>query len=230
MKRVEAVRRVLLAMLGVLCAGMACAGAVSAQEAALNGAPVLEFAKPEVQARLGVPYQAAVENLLVTNTVSYGKGAKGRRYNQTGLLSRRPGTFVRAGGGYKQPWTRDASVNSWNAASLLEPGVARNTLWAVVKRESRSSRQTGAQNDNRIGEQPGKHGGGSDRLGRLIVQQDNQWWDQTIWVVAAWNHTWSRGTGRFWRWRTRRRWTRLRGRSSCTLTWNAGCMRGRRFE
>jgi hypothetical protein len=27
---------------------------------------------------------------------------------------------VRAGGGYPQPWTRDASVNSWNATSLLD--------------------------------------------------------------------------------------------------------------
>jgi glycogen debranching enzyme len=71
------------------------------------------------------------------------------------------GTFFRAGGGYEQPWTRDASVNAWNAGSLLAPDVARNTLWSVVTR----------QDD-----------------GALVVQQDDQWWDQVIWVPAAWNH------------------------------------------
>ena len=113
-----------------------------------------------MNASLGSAYRAALKNLLQTNTVAYGT-ASTDAYNQTGLLSPSPATFIRAGGGYKQPWTRDASVNSWNAASLLEPAVARNTLWSVVRRE------------------PG---------GQLIVQQDNQWWDQTIWIVAAWNH------------------------------------------
>ncbi len=71
-----------------------------------------------------------------------------------------PGTFIRAGGHYQTPWTRDTSVNSWNAASLLSPAVALNTLWAVVER----------------------------RDGKLIVQQDGQWWDQVIWIPAIWNH------------------------------------------
>lgn len=137
-------------------------------------APSLQFTDPAVQARLGVPYQAAIDNLLVTNTVPYGRGVKGRRYNQTGLLARTPATFVRAGGGYKQPWTRDASVNSWNAASLLEPAVARNTLFAVVKRVKRGKSGPAGK----LGTLPGT----------LIVQQDNQWWDQTIWAIAAWNH------------------------------------------
>lgn len=141
--------------------------------------PDLHFEQPEADRTMGAAYRSALGNLLDINTVPYKarSNAKGlpsatvrskakpplqaHDYNQTGLLLKTPGTFIRAGGGYVQPWTRDASVNSWNAASLLEPLSARNTLWAVVRRQ---------------------------RNGRLIVQQDNQWWDQTIWVVAAWNH------------------------------------------
>ena len=121
---------------------------------------MLKFETAAVQARLGVPYRGALVNLLRTNTVPYGTDARAA-YNQTGLLTASPGTFFRAGAGYAQPWTRDASVNSWSAGSLLAPGVARNTLWSVVRR--------GAE-------------------GHLIVQQDNQWWDQVIWIEAAWNH------------------------------------------
>ncbi len=29
---------------------------------------------------------------------------------------------------------------------------------------------------------------GSTPDGRRIIAQDNQWWDQIIWVVAAWQH------------------------------------------
>ncbi len=125
-----------------------------------QSAPQLSFAQSRTDASLAVAYRAALKNLLETNTVPYGTGSTDA-YNQAGLLSESPSTLIRAGGGYKQPWTRDASVNSWNAASLLEPAVARNTLWSVVRREPD---------------------------GQLIVQQDNQWWDQTIWIAAAWNH------------------------------------------
>jgi hypothetical protein len=119
--------------------------------------PTLTFADSATQATLGVAYEHAVENLLDINTVPYDAAA----YDETGLLEDPPGTFIRAGGGYSQPWTRDASVNSWNAASLLEPVAARNTLWAVVQRRAD---------------------------GGLVVQQDNQWWDQVIWIIGAWNH------------------------------------------
>ena len=129
-------------------------------EARGQAAPVLSFASAERDASLGAVYRSAIENLLRINTVRVPH--RGRdAYNQAGLLRRRPGTFFRAGGGYKQPWTRDASVNSWSGGSLLAPEVARNTLFSVVRRE---------------------------RNGKLIVQQDDQWWDQTIWIVAAWNH------------------------------------------
>ncbi len=124
-----------------------------------TGAPTLTFDHP--QPALTDAYTAALQNLLTVNTIPYTSGGKQAEYNQTGLLAAAPDTFIRAGGGYEQPWTRDASVNSWNAGSLLEPAVARNTLLAVLKRQPN---------------------------GKLIIQQDNQWWDQVIWVTAAWNH------------------------------------------
>lgn len=130
-----------------------CQGAVTA--------PVVHFSKKGSAARLGAAYRAAVRNLMVVNTVPVQDSPDAASYDATGLIASPPGEFIRAGGGYDQPWTRDASVNSWNAANLLEPVAARNTLWAVVKR---------------------------DQDGRLIVQQDKEWWDQVIWVTAAWQH------------------------------------------
>ena len=118
--------------------------------------PALTFARPQVQHRLGVAYQDALANLRWINTVP----DTARAHNAAGLMTG-PGLFVRAGGGYNEPWTRDASLNSWNAASLLEPAAARNTLWAVCERG------------------PG---------GALRVQQDNQWWDKVIWITGAWSH------------------------------------------
>jgi hypothetical protein len=67
---------------------------------------------------------------------------------------------VTAGGGYPTPWTRDASINAWSGVSLLDPPLAAATLRAVT--------------------QPGPEGD--------VVQQDNQLWDQVVWVVAAWRH------------------------------------------
>ncbi len=133
---------------------------VGRAESGAARAPELWFSRKESQARLGAAYRAAVRNLLVANTVPVKDSPDAGSYDETGLL-RAPMVFIRAGGGYDQPWTRDASVNSWNAANLLEPEVARNTLWAVVKRE---------------------------KNGRLIVQQDKEWWDQVVWVTAAWKH------------------------------------------
>lgn len=148
-----------LAFAGVLSAGACAQPTRSASTAPVpeQDGPRLRFSSPRSQALLGEAYHSALDNLLRINTVRYDPG----HYNGSGLLVDPPGTFIRAGGGYEQPWTRDASVNSWNAASLLEPDVARNTLWSVVQREPD---------------------------GKLIVQQDNQWWDQVVWVVAAWNH------------------------------------------
>jgi hypothetical protein len=129
----------------------------TASDIAAGRRPTLTFADSARQATLGRAYELALHNLLDVNTVAYDAAT----YDSTGFLADPPGTFVRAGGGYHQPWTRDASVNTWNAASLLEPAAARNTLWAVVS------------------ERPD---------GSLVVQQDNEWWDQCIWIVSAWNH------------------------------------------
>ncbi|MGC5168000.1 MGH1-like glycoside hydrolase domain-containing protein [Luteimicrobium sp. DT211] len=145
--------------------GTAAAGADDGAASAANGggtgsattAPRLSFADPTTEATFGPAYQAALKNLLVTNTVPFDDAT----YNQSGLMTADPATFVKAGGGYPQPWTRDASVNSWNAASLLEPEVARNTLWSAVDK---------------------------DDQGRLQVKQDDQTWDQVVWVTSAWNH------------------------------------------
>ena len=117
--------------------------------------PTLTFQSQELTARFGVPFRSAVSNLLDVNTVPSDR----KVYNAAGLMQ--GASFVRAGGGYEQPWTRDASINSWNAASLLEPEVARDTLWSVTRL-------------------------GDENL--PIVQRDNQWWDKIIWIVGAWNH------------------------------------------
>jgi hypothetical protein len=117
--------------------------------------PSLEFANPHSQALYGTAYAAALDNLLRRNTMGYDP-----RYDKSGLLDPATG-IVRAGGGYEQPWTRDASINSWNATSQLSPALAENTLWAVVDR---------------------------DPAGTLRVQQDDQQWDQVVWVTAAWHH------------------------------------------
>ncbi len=68
---------------------------------------------------------------------------------------------LRAGGGvYDTPWTRDASLNSWLAVSQLDPGLARETLLAVTEEVD----------------------------GVRLVAQDDQWWDQMLWAVAAEHH------------------------------------------
>ncbi|MGW4527215.1 MGH1-like glycoside hydrolase domain-containing protein [Amycolatopsis sp. NPDC004378] len=127
----------------------------AAAPAASAATPSLEFANPGSQALFGTAYDAALRNLLRTNTIGYDA-----KYDKSGLLDPSVGV-VRAGGGYDQPWTRDASINSWNATSLLSPALAENTLWAVVDK---------------------------DAAGALRVQQDDQQWDQVVWATAAWHH------------------------------------------
>ncbi|NEC84544.1 trehalase family glycosidase [Streptomyces sp. SID12501] len=120
--------------------------------------PSLTFDDPATQRRLGTLYASALTDVSDRNTIR----ADPAVYDKAGLLTDPPGTLVRAGAGYPTPqrWTRDAAVNAWSAASLLAPGLGRNTLWSVVDRGP----------------------------GGLIVQQDNQWWDQVVWIVAAWHH------------------------------------------
>ncbi|WP_436761347.1 ricin-type beta-trefoil lectin domain protein [Streptosporangium sp. V21-05] len=143
--------------LGVLLLAATMCGVGQAPAQAAPSRPTLTFSNASAQSTLGAAYTKALTNLLDVNTVRYDPAV----YNQTGLMTADPGTFIRAGAEYAQPWTRDTAVNVWNAASLLQPDVARNTLWSVVRRQSN---------------------------GQLIVEQDNQWWDQVIWLTGAWNH------------------------------------------
>jgi len=128
-------RRRFLARIGLGCAGAIQFGlrhAVGAESAPATVWPELHFEKPESNALHGTSFRNALRNLLVTNTVADTKG----QYHRTGLFRDPPGRFIRAGGDYATPWTRDASINAWNAASLLAPDVARNTLWAVCERQA----------------------------------------------------------------------------------------------
>ena len=102
-------------------------------------------------------YAAALRNLLETNTVP-GRG------------DGEPPLFIRAGGGYPEPWTRDAAINAWGGASMLTPRVARDTLLMVCE---------------------------TLPDGRRVLAQDNQWWDQVIWLIAAWQHVLSTGDDAF---------------------------------
>ena len=129
----------------------------STSKVAPQNVPQLRFETRLTQATLGKTYDGALDNLLRLNTVPDLKN----EYNRAGLMATPGDFFMRAGGGYNTPWTRDASLNSWNAGSLLEPVVARNTLWAVCEKQAD---------------------------GEVVLQRDNQWWDKVIWISAAWNH------------------------------------------
>jgi hypothetical protein len=65
---------------------------------------------------------------------------------------------ILAGLNYDRPWTRDASINSWNGGSFITPAIARNTFMSVLI------------SDN-----------GKLRIG-------GQYWDAVVWVSGAWNH------------------------------------------
>jgi hypothetical protein len=121
-------------------------------------------------AQLATLYESALTNVFGFNAV-YADPAS---YDQAGLISYPPGSVEQAGGGYPPPqrWTRDAAVNAWNGLSALSPVLARNTLYAVLD--------------------PQSSGGG------YIVQQgDNEWWDQVVWIVGAYNHFLATGDGHF---------------------------------
>ena len=51
---------------------------------------------------------------------------------RAGLL-REPAPCLMAGLDYASPWTRDAAINVWFAAGLLDPETARNTLLCVLE-------------------------------------------------------------------------------------------------
>jgi glycogen debranching enzyme len=83
---------------------------------------------------------------LVTNIMPF----------QSGLLAEeRP--VVLAGLEYGRPWTRDASINTWNGVGLLYPEVTRDTLLAVLER----------------------------RDGKVFI--GGQYWDCMVWAQGAWS-------------------------------------------
>ena len=43
-----------------------------------------------------------------------------------------PDSLIKAGGSYGGEWTRDVSINSWNAAALLMPEKTAYSLWSVT--------------------------------------------------------------------------------------------------
>ena len=78
-------------------------------------------------------YAAALRNLLDTNTVPGRGGGE-------------PPLFIRAGAGYPDPWTRDAAINAWGGASMLEPMAASiRQLGTVSSRYRAGVEVTGAR-------------------------------------------------------------------------------------
>jgi len=72
-----------------------------------------------------------------------------------GLL-RTEAPAIMAGEHYHKPWTRDAAYNTWNAAALLLPEAARNTLLSTLKEED----------------------------GQVLI--GGQYWDAIAWTTGAW--------------------------------------------
>ena len=102
-------------------------------------------------------FDASVKNLTEINTIPCDFAV----YNATGLLTSEVPFMMRAGGSYQTPWTRDAAINTWAAGRLLEPKVAKNTLYAVCVK---------------------------DANGDPIIQPDDQRWDRVVWCVGAWQY------------------------------------------
>ena len=100
-------------------------------------------------------FDSALHNAVNINTVR----CKYKKYNNTGLL-RHP-YMVRAGGCYKTPWTRDASINTWQAMNFINPEVSRTTLFAVCNLNEK---------------------------GEVIIEPDSQVWDQIVWAIGAYNY------------------------------------------
>ena len=116
----------------------------------MKNVPVLETPNED----LVKAWKMALHTLLEISTVE----CPMEEYNKTGMLEAEPGLMIRAGGGYPTPWTRDAAINTMNAACFLEPEVAKNTLWAVCERVE----------------------------DKLCFQMDKQSWDKIVWATGAW--------------------------------------------
>lgn len=100
-------------------------------------------------------FEAAVHNTVKINTVR----CRYKKYNRTGLL--KYPYMIRAGRNYKTPWTRDASINTWQAVNFINPDVSRTTLLAVCD---------------------------VNEKGEPVIQPDVQTWDQIVWAIGAYNY------------------------------------------
>ncbi len=109
-------------------------------------------------------FDAALHNVIKINTVR----CRYKNYNKTGLLKHH--YMLRAGRNYKTPWTRDASINTWQAMNFLNPDVSRTTLFAVC--------------DLNKEEEP-------------VIQPDVQIWDQIVWTIGAYNYYLTTGDEEF---------------------------------
>ena len=136
----------LAAYAGFLCLG---AGTTSAAMAA-------DIDSGEVRLRIPI---LTTDNRTINDAyrIAIGDLVGNVRPFQSGLLER-PRPVILAGLDYGTPWTRDASINAWNGASLIMPQVARATLLSVLDRT-----ETGV----RIG---------------------GQYWDCIVWSTGAWHH------------------------------------------
>lgn len=86
--------------------------------------------------------------------LALGALALNTRRISAGLLEK-PLPCLMAGLDYPSPWTRDAAINVYFAAALLDPAVARNTLLSVLER----------------------------REGAVVI--GGQYWDRIIWALGA---------------------------------------------
>ncbi len=109
-------------------------------------------------------FDAALHNVVKINTVR----CRYKKYNKTGLLKHR--YMIRAGRNYKTPWTRDASINTWQAMNYLNPEVSRTTLFAVCD---------------------------LNKEGEPVIQPDVQTWDQIVWAIGAYNYYLTTGDEEF---------------------------------
>lgn len=105
-------------------------------------------------------FDAAVHNAAKINTVK----CRYKKYNKTGLL--KYPYMIRAGRNYKTPWTRDASINTWQGMNFIDPQVSYTTLFAVCD---------------------------LDKKGEVVIQPDVQTWDQIVWAIGAYNYYLSTG-------------------------------------
>ncbi|MDR5839178.1 MGH1-like glycoside hydrolase domain-containing protein [Caballeronia sp. LZ034LL] len=179
------------------------AQSVPSSPVSANDAPQLKFSLAASQQTLGATYNGAIADLLTTNQVT----AQGSQL-VSGKLTGSPPMIIQAGTGYAdEVWTRDASINSWNAANLIAPQLAANTLWAVVtpttaqvsSYDQPSSCAQPATSFPAIASLTDVLSSGTDSSiagsstatpanAKLIVQQDGEWWDQVVWITAAWDH------------------------------------------